>query len=114
MADASGGSLSCSRLSTFIINRSYRCRNSAGGCRLGTRYISRNALNKSSTWFFSESFANTPMARVSRSRCSRSWRLSAGSDCGAAAGAGEAAGLVIVEADGGGCTVGVAADGGFD
>ena len=113
MAAASDGSLSCSKLSTLRSKRSYRCRNSADGRLSGPLYRARNALSRSSTWFFNESLVNTPIACVSRRRCSKSARLSvggAGGLLGAVAGTAGGRSDAASPARFGGCSPAVALD----
>src|SRR6185312_8597540 len=75
---ASEGSLSCNKDSTFSSNTSYCCRSCERVLPACLLWNARNAASRSSTWFFSESFVKTPMAWVSRKRCSSEVRSSAG------------------------------------
>src|SRR6185312_13607160 len=78
MAAASEGSPSCNRDSTFSSSTSYCCRSCESVSPACLLWNARNAASRSSTWFFSESFVKTPIACVSRKRCSSEVRSSAG------------------------------------
>jgi hypothetical protein len=86
MSRASAGSLSCSSERTLRSRRSKPSRSVASLTWLRRPWNSRNPSSRSSTWFLSESFVNTPIALVSRSRFSSDDRSRAGGSSGVDAG----------------------------
>src|SRR5580692_6775584 len=61
-----------------MINVSYFWRSAAAGVFAAPLWNARSSPSRSSTWFFSESFVNTPMAFVSFKRCSSEPKSSVG------------------------------------
>jgi hypothetical protein len=102
MSRASAGSLSCSSERTLRSRRSKPSRSVASLTWLRPPWNAVNCSSRSSTWFLSESFVNTPIALVSRSRFSSDDRSRVGGFSGVGVGDGlEAAGASFSRGRGG-------------